>query len=66
LGSIEWIVEFREAYLSGYGLGIELSGVFGIVSCRIKARKELSRDKKSSCVICSYSETVINPLPEYD
>jgi hypothetical protein len=31
-----------------------------------RARKELDWDKKISCVISSYSEIVINPLPGYD
>jgi hypothetical protein len=30
------------------------------------ARNELDCPKKTSCVICSYSETVINPLPGYN
>jgi hypothetical protein len=62
-------VNFREAILPGYELesrGIELSRVFGIGSCRIIAIKELGCEKKTSCVICSNNETVINPLPGYD
>jgi hypothetical protein len=30
------------------------------------ARNELDCAKKTSCVIWSYSDTVINPLPVYD
>jgi hypothetical protein len=60
---------FRDASLSGYETGcrgIELSRVFGIGNCRIIARKDLGSEKKTSCVIRTDSETVINPLPGYD
>jgi hypothetical protein len=49
-------VEFRDTSLPGYELG----------NCRIMARKEIGREKKTSCVILSYSETVKNSLPGYD
>jgi hypothetical protein len=67
--SIEQWVEFQDASLPGYELGnkgIESSRVFGIDSCRIMARKKLGCEKKTSCVIWSYSETFINPLSWYD
>jgi hypothetical protein len=62
-------VEFRDGSLPGYELGsrgIELSRDFGIGSCRIMARKKLGCEKKTSRVVCSDNETVINPLPGYD
>jgi hypothetical protein len=34
--------------------------------CEEMVRKALDSAKKSSCVISSYSETAINPLPVYD
>jgi hypothetical protein len=40
--------------------------VFGIGSFRKMARKVLGCEKKASCVIRSYSETVINSLSGYD
>jgi hypothetical protein len=52
--SREELVEFRDASLPGYELWsreIELSRVFGIVYCKIMARKELSGAKKTLCVI---------------
>jgi hypothetical protein len=65
----EELVEFRDVSQPGYELGsreIELSRIFGIGRYRIIARKELGSEKKTSCLISSGSEIVINPLPGYD
>jgi hypothetical protein len=64
-------VEFRDASLPGYELGsrgIESSRVESseLARCRIIGRKDLGYEKKTSCVILSDSETVINPFPGYD
>jgi hypothetical protein len=64
--SRECRVQFPDSSLPGYELGswgIGLSWVFWIGSCRIMSRKELGGARKTSCVIWSESETVINPLP---
>jgi hypothetical protein len=44
-------VELQEASRPGDEIGIELSRVFGIGSCRINVRNELGCEKKTSCVI---------------
>jgi hypothetical protein len=46
------------------GTEIAFSKVFGISSFRIMARKELGCEKKTSYVVRSYSDTVINPFLE--
>jgi hypothetical protein len=61
--------EFRDASLSGCELGsrgIELGRVFGNDSNKIMARKELSYEKKTSCVILNDSETVVTSFPGCD
>jgi hypothetical protein len=63
----EELFEFRDSLL-GYELRskwIELSLVFGIGSYGVVVRKKLGCEN-ISCVIWSYSEAVINPLPWYD
>jgi hypothetical protein len=56
-----WWVEFETPACRDVSL--ELNWV---ISCRIRARRELGCAKKTSCVIWSYNGTVINPLPRYD
>jgi hypothetical protein len=62
---VNWRVDFRESTLPGYELGsrgIELNRVFGVGSCRIMARKELSYENKTSYVIWSDNETVMKSV----
>jgi hypothetical protein len=73
--SWEGLVEFRDASLPGYELGsrgIELSQILKlavaaenrtgrVLSWQNEGKKEIRLCKKTSCVIWSYSETVMNP-----
>jgi hypothetical protein len=55
--SEEWS-QVRDSSLPGYEHGTEFSW-----QLQNNSKKELSCKKKTSCMIGSYSETVINPLP---
>jgi hypothetical protein len=57
----KWSVEFETPACRDMNLELNWVG-----SCRIMARKKLCGAKKTSCVIWSDGETVINPLPGHD
>jgi hypothetical protein len=53
----KWTVQFLDASLPGYELRIKLSRVCRIWRCRIRPRRELGCEKKTSRVVWSDSET---------
>jgi hypothetical protein len=55
------VVEFQDTGLPGY----ELQSSIWNWQLQNNGKKELGGAKTTSCVICSGSETIINPLPGY-